>query len=145
MFDKIKEPKFKIGDVEFSVIKLDAYSGWNMLEEIRHEMSKTEISGSSIADQQQGIQKFLASVLSLDPVFINGIRSKLFAKTEFKTKDVEHGWLKIDSDEMVAMCFANLEASAIYEVLVRSLAVNFTQSFNEIVSHLKSINVNLKP
>lgn len=144
MFDKITEPKFKIDDVEFSITKLDALSGWKMLESIRHEMSKTEISGAFIATEQEGIAKFASSVLSLDPVFIDGIRSKLFAKVEFKTKDVERGWLKIDSNEMVAMCFADLQASSIYEVLIRSLAVNFTESFTEIKSRLKLPGVTLK-
>lgn len=142
MFDAMKEEKFKIDNVEFSITKLDALSGWKMLESIRHQMSKTDITGAKTDDKQEGMQKFMSSILSLDPVFIDDLRLKLFANVQFKTKDVTTGWLPLT--DTIDMAFADLEPSAIYEVLMRSLVVNFTRSFTEIISRLKSNGVNLK-
>lgn len=138
MFDKIKEPEFEIGDVKFNIAKLDAFSGWQVLEAMRYEMSKNSFKDVALDGTTE---KTIQALMALDPVFVNEIRSKVFAKVEFKTKDVERGWFKIDSAEMIAMCFADLEASAIYEVLFRSLAVNFTQSLTEISSRLKPSTV----
>ena len=141
MMDNMKETKFSIGDVQFSIKKLNALAGFRMLESIRYEMSKTEIT-KGVTDEKDVMQKLITSIMSFDPDFIEGLRVTLFVNIEYKTPDVERGWLPLT--DTLDMAFADLEPSAIYEVLARSLVVNFTRSFEEILSRLKSSGLTSK-
>ena len=139
----LDQEEFEIGNVKFRIGKLSALNGWSMLERIRFSLSKTDIATADIGDGEiASMQVFAKVVLGLDPDLVNDLRHKLFAHVEFKTEAVERGWMPLK--DAVDMAFAELEPSAIYEVLVRALIVNFTPSFNELVSRLKVNGLNFQ-
>ena len=144
MFD---QPEFEIDGVKFRINKMNAITSFPVLESIRAEMGKSNFdlpeTGGSVDAATSMIQELLKAMLSVNPEFVEGLRVKFFKNIEAKTEDTTAGWLKIsDNEELV---FAKLEASAIYELIVRSLVVNFTRSFKEIGLRLKDAGLNFKP
>ena len=138
MLDQMNEQKFTIGEVEFSITKLSAMDGWRLLEDIRHQIGKSDLGDSVEADILKQISK---TITGMDPAFVDDVRERLFKKVEFKTKDVKAGWLPLSGGE--DMAFEKLEPSAIYELLMRCLVVNFTASFSDILSRLKGAKLTL--
>ena len=114
MLDQMKDPQFKIGEVEFDIGKLSAMEGWRMMEDIRHQIGKSDLGDSVEADMLKQISK---TITGMDPAFVDDIRARLFKKVTFKTKDVTAGWLNLSDSE--DMAFERLEPSAIYALLVR--------------------------
>jgi hypothetical protein len=151
MFDQLE---FNIDEVKFRINKMSAISAFPVLESIRSEMGKASIdlpedsktSGKSQPKVDAGtamMQGLLKSILSINPEFVDNLRIKFFKNIEAKTPETTTGWLGVHGNE--DLIFATLEASAIYELIVRSLVVNFTRSFKEISSRLKDAGLNLKP
>jgi len=143
MFDNLSDHEFKIGDVQFNVKKLNALDAWHMSESIRVELGSDIASIEVDGDKKKALMSIFSKITTLQTDFVNDLRVKLFKTIEFKTKDVERGWLKLEG--MEDMAFQNLEPTAIYELLMRSLAVNFTKSFAGLKSLIPAKRVGSKP
>ena len=117
------ELDFQIGKTSFTITKMGAMSAWRLLEQIREKLGQTELD--SYTGESQG---FLQTVIGLDSSFVDRIREELFGYVYF-TNDSARTQQKVVGAE--DMAFMGLEPSAIYEVLLRSLAVNFMPSLIE--------------
>ena len=125
------ENEFEIGKTKFYLSKLPAMAAYALLEQIRHEIGKTGNEVPESADPENTFP-LVKLVLALDPKFVEGVRRELFEKVEFT--DPGNPRQKLAGAEDFA--FNGLEPIAVYEVLLRSLAVNFSPSLRSVASGL---------
>ena len=71
-------------------------------------------------------------VMRLPIPFMDALRQRLFTRVEFKTDATSWGVLTGGEDT----AFENLEPSAVYEVVVRALFVNFTDSCRDLFAKI---------
>ena len=128
--ESVNTPECQIGETHFLIDKLPAMQAWRVLERIRHELAKTEVT---IPTNGQNPDALLRSVLSLDPAFVEGLRRDIFAHVRFTNARAQTPQQLASAEDMA---FDGLEPVAIYEVMLRALAVNFMPSFREIGSRL---------
>ena len=127
--DGLTDSEFSIGDTRFTIVKFGAMEAWRVLERIRKELAATDISIDGI----DGGNTLLRSVLALDPMFVERLRQDLFKAVQFRNARAQSPLALAGSEDMA---FDGLEPVAIYEVILRSLAVNFTASFHALASRL---------
>ena len=72
-------------------------------------------------------------ILSVDPVGLENVRKYLFAEITFTNANAKTA-MPLAGNEGLAL--SGLEPVAVYEILMRALAVNFTESFSAILSRL---------
>ena len=128
----LTKAEFEIGGTRFAVSKLPAMAAFDLLEAIRHELGKSQalsLPTKALNEDDRSIAAFLKVVLSLDPAFVRQVRQKLFEKVAFSNTRVPTPQQLAGAEEMA---FDGLEPIAIYEVLLRSAAVNFTPSLAQI-------------
>ena len=133
----LTKTEFEIGDTRFFIAKLPAMAGFDLLEAIRHELGKSQalsLPTEVLKEDDRSIATFLKIVLSLDPAFVRKVRSALFEKVSFSNSRVPAPQQLAGAEEIA---FDGLEPIAIYEVLLRSAAVNFTPSLDALVSRLR--------
>ena len=121
--------EFAIGETRFRIAKLAAIPAWRLLERIRAEVGRT-LQGLDMPEAGEGksaaMVAALSAVLALPEPFVESLRVTLFKHVQYSNRHV--GQLSpLDGSEDSA--FDGLEPVAVYEVLVRSLAVNFSPSF----------------
>ena len=141
LLNGLTNPEFSLGGVKFQIIKLSPMSGFNLSEKIRFALASSadavDIGDNAINNDKDGQNQlelaaavlFCKAVLKLHPATIEEFRNTLFESVEFSGGDISQGWMKLKG--MEDMAFKN--PFHIYEVLVRSLVVNFTGSFKELM------------
>lgn len=137
---KLTDTEFEIGGTRFFVAKLPATAGFDLLEVIRHEIGKSGALGKSIPDaaSEGSMISVVQMALSLDPAFVAYVRKVLFEKVTFATR------LAVDPQRLAGaedMAFGGLEPVAIYEVMARALAVNFTASWESVASKFQNVSL----
>lgn len=148
MFKDLKSfdnTKFEIKGVKFSVSKLPPMDGFKMAEEIRVNLAMTaDKFDAGDGSEQQSMVLFFKSLLGLDPIFVDDIRSRLFKHVQFSgdAANVKSGWVELDGLEDQA--FEKFEVINIYEVLARALFINFHGSFSAITSTFPGVAQILK-
>ena len=142
--------EFSLGDVKFQIIKLSPMSGFKLSEKIRFALASSadavDIGNNTTKDKDGQNQSELAAavlfckaILKLPPSTIEDFRNVLFENIEFTGGDVSQGWVKLRG--MEDMAFKN--PFHVYEVLVRSLVVNFTGSFKELMQRFPAAMQNI--
>ena len=141
----LTDTEFEIGGTRFFISKLSAVAGFDLLEMVRHEIGKSGVLGKEISDTTAAADTnamWLQMVLSLDPSFVAYVRKILFKRVAFSNR------LAVDPQSLSGsedMAFGGLEPVAIYEVLVRALAVNFTASLESAVSKFQNVSLGSIP
>ena len=132
--ESLSEPQFQIGDTRFSVKKMPAMEAWAVLEKIRAQTG----AAMDLSTPEGGIEHtFLRIIVSLRVDFVNSLRMELFRHVSYTNASTSLVPVAGNEDN----AFDGLEPIAVYEVLVRCLAVNFTGSFraiSEAISKLPS-------
>ena len=118
----------EIGETRFRFSKLPAMRGYALLEKIR-----TAIGRHAGVQSSAGMGAIVRAVLSLPPEFVEEVRIELFGEVKFSNRMAQTAQTLAGAEDTA---FADLEPVAVYEVLVRCLAVNFTESFRQIASRL---------
>lgn len=142
---KLSSPDFEINGIKFKITKLSPMAGHEMLESMRFAI----VSSAGVAEgdgEDENAALFFKAVLALHPDLIRGYRDTLFANVEFSGDTVKAGWAVLHGLE--DMAFGTLEPVHVYEVFVRCLIVNFTESFSAIASRFpggKAFFKRLKP
>lgn len=139
---KLTDTEFEIGGTRFFISKLPAMAGFDLLEVIRHEIGKSTSLRVPDRTTENAVGSLLQMVLSLDPSFVAYVRKILFEKVAFSNRLVVDPLPLSGSEDMA---FAGLEPVAIYEVLARCLAVNFTESWEYAVSKFQSVSLGSIP
>ena len=142
----LDEREFTISETRFIIEKLPALEGWHCLETIRAELGSIGLDQIivTIREQQTAMgrgktedaatreQEVIAAVIlvlgKLGVRFIDELRKTFFARIRFASPSTTVQPLA----GAEVMAFNGLEPISIYEVLVRSLVVNFFDSFQLI-------------
>ena len=137
----LTDTEFQIGGTRFFVAKLPAMAAFDLLEVIRHELGKSTSLRLPDATSEGAVGSLLQMVLSLDPSFVAYARKILFEKVEFSN----HLSARQPLAGVEDTAFLDLEPVAIYEVLARALAVNFTASLESVVSKFQNVSLGSIP
>ena len=140
----LTDTEFEIGGTRFFISKLPAMAGFDLLEVIRHEIGKSGVLGKELSDTTAADTNamWLQMVLSLDPSFVAYVRKILFEKVAFSNRLAVNPLPLAGAEDMA---FGGLEPVAIYEVLGRALAVNFTASLESAVSKFNGLDLDSTP
>ena len=141
---ELTDTEFEIGGTRFVISKLSAVAGFDLLEMIRHKIGKSDVLGKEISDTTAADTNamWLQMVLSLDPSFVAYVRKILFERVAFSNRLAVDALLLAGSEDIA---FGGLEPVAIYEVLVRALAVKFTASLESVVSKFQNVSLGSIP
>ena len=123
-----KELEFTIGQVEFSMKRMNSWDAWPVLCKVREKMLGSLAVGN------------LQSALSIPHEFLrNEIFRHLAEHTWFKTPEFKKGKRILAGNEQVAFNpDFDVEATDIYELIGRFLCVNFPNLLRRIVSQIGS-------
>ena len=122
------EPEAKIEGTRFLFGKLPAMKGFDVLEQIR-----VEVGNKADAEMTASIDGLLKVLLSLSRGFVEALRLDMFKVVRFANGRAKTPQVLAGAEDMA---FDGLDPVAVYEVLGRSLAVNFTASFRRLASSL---------
>ena len=133
------KPDWAVGKRKFRISKMGALKAFQLGEKVRHALAQVDINPGAVAggnksDMALGV--LLQGVLSLPPATVEEIRDELFEHADFSGDDIKKGWLNVGQN--MDMAFKDLEARHVYELMVRSLVVNFFGSFAGLISDLSS-------
>lgn len=138
---EITEKEFEIDGTKFAINPLGAMDGFALLEEIRVELGDSidlggmrdtlQSDSSEGAALASGAATFARTVMRLRPEFVERVRSKLFSRITFHNSHTTTPQPLQGFEEM-----AIRSPFTPYELLVRSLAVNFMTSIPASVSGL---------
>ena len=131
--DGLTEPEVEMMGTRFFIAKLPAMAAFDLMELIRHELGKSQSVTLPEGAPDVLVSGLIRMVMSLDPAFVSGVRRKLFEHVSFSNQRVPTPQQLAGAEDMA---FDGLEPVAVYEVLVRCLAVNFTPSLRALGSRL---------
>ena len=136
--EKIKsftKEEVKLGDVTFRFDKMNAMKGFKTFELIRKELSNTLSNVQTDTDDKGLGVEFIKAILGLDVEFMDTLRETMFTHVKFKGNGAQN---YVDLKGSEDMAFQQLSPASIYEVYLRALAVNFTDTLNELKSKFAS-------
>ena len=141
-----RESRTVINGVEFQFRKLLAMDAYDILEDIRVSVNGQVIAtamasmdaGGGVTPQKIGMA-FAALPRVIGKTELARIRAKLFTCVDFRLQDAKRDSMApiisdLTNDEPKA--FGAAGPLAVYQVLARSLAVNFTEHFSDLLSAL---------
>ena len=142
--DSLLETEFSIEETRFVIGKMKAMEGFACLERIRVQLGQSsdwtglaeKVSEDKEIASKQRFTALMRSVLALPAMFIESLRVQLFKHIRFQNAHAVTLAPLIGNEDSA---FDELEPSAIYEVLARSLAVNFTPSFRGVVETISKL------
>ena len=157
------DPELVIDGTRFVVGKLPAMAAFDLMEQIRRELGKVsaqllpegtdetrrELGKVSAQLLPKGTDEtgtagrgLIQAALSLEPAFVALVRRKLFEKVSFSNQHAPALQQLAGAEDMA---FDGLEPVAVYEVLLRCLAVNFTASLRALVSRFNDVSQATSP
>lgn len=128
--DELIQPEFSIGETHYTVIKFGSLEGWRVFEHIRLAVGTSDLDIDGNLDNK-AILGWIKAILALDLSFVDGLRVTLFKNISFRNTSAASPQPLSGAEDM-----AIAEPLHIYEIMFRSLAVNFTPSFIDILSRL---------
>ena len=131
--EEFKKKEFTIADTKFVINKLNAYQGMLLLDKIR-----VSLFASEIGDSSNELAMLLKSIAGFPHDKLIEIQGILFAKVQYCKKG-DNAKLYLSSENHIDMAFGDGEPVDIYELLLRCLAVNFTNSFKKIADKAKGL------
>ena len=140
--EQLTATEFEIGGTRFFVAKLPAMAAFDLMELIRHELGKSADLALPEGAASEMIGALLKLVLSLDPAFVRLVRKTLFEKVSFSNQRVPTPQQLAGAEEMA---LDGLEPVAVYEILLRCLAVNFTASLRVLGSRFGDVDLTSSP
>ncbi len=116
----------EIDGTTFTFGKLTAMKGWEWVLLVREEVGKVVPAG---LPPLMALDK---AILLLPTPFVLRLQGAMFEKVEFANARTTLQQLQGAEDT----AFADSNPGAVFEVLIRSLAVNFSDSFREIIDQI---------
>ncbi len=125
----VREPVFTIRTTRFEIFKLLPEEAFDVWEDIRMALGK---SMASVSGEGTSVESMIVQVaLGIPKETLAIVREALFKHVQFTNAAAQTPCVLASN---VGMAFDGLDVIHIYEVLVRSLAVNFTESILELLS-----------
>ena len=124
------EPEFQIGETRFFIRKMRAVEGDGVLTELLHALATTpgdnEVKRENMGD-------LLRTVFAIDPAYQSKLRDRMFRHVDFANHSAVTSRQLAGAEDMA---FEGLLPIHVKEVFLRSLVVNFTDSWRELASRL---------
>ena len=130
---ELSKPEAVIGPTTFSFRKLPSMAAWRLMEEIRVAVAG-RLSSMTAEDALEPGVEIIKAVIGQPPEVVDSIRKQIFQVVYFQNGAAVTPQVLVGAEDMA---FDGLEPVAVYEVLVRGLAVNFTASFAAVASRLQ--------
>ncbi len=144
--EELLKKDFTIGDTNFRIEPMPAEPGIELWEHIRAEIGSSLVTNAASIDPLMPNSVELQAVmnlLALKPDFTRSIRAEMHKYVYFDN-DRSSGLTQLSGNEDAA--FKNIPVVAsYYQVMVRSLAINFLESLREIGSMFQDLVANLRP
>ena len=140
--------EYKVGSITFYIKKLSAFDQNAVFEEIRYHLAtETDLFDSffgndeniSVEEAQKQGTKMFTAILKLDPKFIRFLCDMLFKGVTFTTDEMAGLQPLPLTTQNEETAFRNISFTTRYELLVRCLKLNFSDSLESIVSALTSL------
>jgi len=128
--ENMTAPEFTRGAVTFHINKMPAVVSWKLLDKSRRELA-AQTNAQDATSLAHTAAVFVKGVMLLPHNFVEELRGELFQHIQFKGKNVEKGWADLAGMEDTA--FQDMEGDIIYELIIRSLVVNFEKSCKRVV------------
>ena len=120
----LSKPAFTLGDRKFRIRKMGAMKAVEVSEAIRVELGKMQVQPTP-----DMLSAFFQAMLQFPKDFMAELRETLFATVTFSNDGRQ--WQPVADAE--DMAFEGLEPHHVYEVMMRVLSVDFTESFGVIL------------
>lgn len=130
-----QERKIVIADTTFQINKLNAFESMKLLDTIR-----VSIASVNIDDNTNDITAIFKTIFGFPTEKLLEVQEKLFNKIQYTCKG-DTGLLFLNSEHAINHAFKDGEPIDIYELLLRALAVNFTNSFKKIADKIQNLLV----
>ncbi len=128
---------FKIGDVTFNLQKIPPLDGFEICELFRVAVSRPEVlmqlAKDSDSDEQAAKRVVMGLLMSVSREHVKQLRGEMFKYVTFTTLEQKQ---PLPLEGVEDMAFGALDPLAIYEVLGRAIAVNFTEYFKGLMTRL---------
>lgn len=119
------------GGTTYTFRKLNAIDGWRIMDRIRKAIS--EATPSEI-DSNDPLTIFVKTIMGLDSDFVDALRIEMFKYVNYSRDNKSDTPVPLAGHE--AEAFMDSSFDAIYNVLVRSLVLNFFEGCSQILSLL---------
>ncbi|MDE2848206.1 MAG: hypothetical protein OXO51_16005 [Gemmatimonadota bacterium] len=132
--DALMDSEVRIGETDkaegtvFYFNKMPAMKGWSTLLGIREAVS-AQMKPEELSPD------LLRIAMALPTTYVLKLQETMFQYVEFSNASTTPQQLKGAED----MAFDGLEPGAVMEILVRSLCVNFSPSFREIIDQISRV------
>lgn len=145
-FDGLSESQVTLGETTFYFDKIPAKPAApifrRIISELKHfDREATEAVTSLDLENKEELRKqgavLMRQIINLRPEFIDWLETKMFQHVRFSNQRTTPQQLAGAED----MAFGGLNVYDLHEVLVRSLAVNFLESFSDFLFR-KGISLN---
>ena len=140
MFENIKGNTVEISGTRFFFSKMRAMQAFPVVEKIRFGLGKLDaldsLKAMDFSTDDVTVEDFVVFakvILGIEPKLVEEIRVTLFQHVHYQNKSTSKQVLAGSEDQ----AFQDCGIDAIYEVLIRSLVVNFYDFFVDIGSRFR--------
>ena len=130
-----------IGDVTFRFMEFKGFAGFQTLEVIRTALGQAKENWSQNLANTVRPMSAPEMVLHVPIDAMAQVRNRLFDAVSYHRDDGEAGRLLGNED----VAFAHLGAGAVYRVMARAAAVNFSDSYHEILQSMNTAATAMSP
>jgi hypothetical protein len=133
-FTNLLKPEFTISGILFRIKEADAERQFDILEKIRNALSDPAGIHKSVGDAKDETRAgaaILKAALSIDPAKMKSIRIDLFELVDVR---LEGTGQSVPLPEVWEIVKKKIKGIDIYEIIVRAIAVNFTESLRGLAS-----------
>lgn len=135
------------GGLEFNIREIPTMKGFQMLEKIRYNLDiknlKIDFAGLAVTDNedrqldavQESLMSLIHVIMKLDTEFVEWLRKSLFEEIDFRNKHTKQRWQNLLGNEDTAFdrTIEGVNPMTVYEVLVRSFKVNFSECWGDLM------------
>jgi len=136
-----KQDKFTIGETHFRVRKLLAEEAFEVFEIMRVGFFGSAIDGVDVSGKDLKFSDILIAAMRLPRPVVREIREGLFREVWFTNQATQTPTVVRGNE---GMAFMDLDFTAIYEVLMRAIAINFGESLSENLRRVMATTPNTK-
>ena len=123
------------GETRFTIAKMPATKGWDVLEEIREAATTGPMNALSDGSVQGAMTSL---VMALPKQFTRQLRNTMFQHVTF-TNRVAATPMVLAGNEETAFDLIEAEPIVLHYMLLRALAVNFTPSFTDLFGKISAL------
>ena len=128
MLEGMRDEQWTTGKVTFQFLKMPVFDAFRVADKIRQELA-LRLEGVLARGSDNADAEFITAVAQANPEFVQELCNEMFKHVVYRTSSNDGQILQ--GRENTA--FAGMRLTEIYQVLGRSLAVNFFDTLSELL------------